>query len=125
MRMIDPADLSRQVQFIAPTSAQDSSGENTPTWTNVIATVWAEIKPLTGRQLALAQANTITSTATHQVRVRYRTELVGQVNYRIQYAGGFTTDGSTAAVRYFRINSIVDTETAHMELLITATEVVS
>lgn len=105
--------LNRRITFLAPTAVRDSYGEDDPTWAEV-CTVWASLKPLTGRQLALAQANTATSTATHEIRVRYRADLEGKVNFRVRYGE-----------RSYSINSILNMEEANRELRIAATEVVT
>ncbi len=61
---------------------QDSFGQDVPTWTDV-ATVWAAVQPLRGQNLALAQAFTLSQTATHKITIRYNSQLVGQNSYRI------------------------------------------
>lgn len=104
--------LYHRITFLSSTSTQNSVGETIPVWTTQVCTVWASIKPLSGKQLALAQANTVTSTATHEVVMRYHPAVVGQLNYRVKFGN-----------RVFRVNSILDTEELGYELRLTVTEV--
>lgn len=137
---MDGGALNKRLTIEAPTAARDEFGQDNPVWSPV-ATVWAGIKPLSGRQLALAQANTITATSTHQVTIRYRPGL--KVTHRLKYeqgpvcfptmtaaqfaaltAGQFAAMASSTEtpIRYFSIDAINDTEERHRELVLTCTE---
>ena len=97
-------------------NAQNAFGEDaSQAWTD-LATLWGSIRNLNGRELALAKASTITATATHQVRIRYRPGLL--ITMRIVYAQGGPTQP-----RYFAINAIADDEERHRELILTCTEI--
>lgn len=102
--------LRHRVTIQAQTAAQDRYGENLPTWADV-ATVWASVSQLTERQISEAQARMTTTTATHEIRMRYRPGL--SVTNRLVYAG-----------RCFAINRIDDVDGRHRELTIIATEAV-
>ena len=94
--------LRKLLTIESPVPAQDNYGQDVPGYV-FVATVWGGIKTLSGRQLALAQANTITATSTHQIRIRLST--------------------SPTPPRYFAIDAIDDPDERHRELVLTATEV--
>lgn len=65
-------ELNQRVIIKALSNTQDSFGDegtDTEVWT-AIATVWASVKPLSGRELI--QAQQLHAEVTHQVRIRYR-----------------------------------------------------
>lgn len=83
-------------------AASDAHGNPVPTWTT-IATVWADVMPLSGRELLLAQQ--VNATTTHSVRIRYLSTV--RPDQRIVHQG-----------RYFDINGIAnDRESDRMQLL--------
>lgn len=120
---MEPGALRKRFAFVSPDTAQDTTGEARKTFTTEVCRRWGSIKPLSGRQLALAQANTITSTATHEIVIRFDTALRGKLDYQIRYGSTDPADKPNPP-RYFTINAILDTEEAHRELRITVTEVV-
>ncbi len=108
-----------------------------------VAIVWAKVKTLAGTNLALQQANTVTSIATHQITIRYNPAYLGQVTWRCRIGGtmGFDTlDDDEFAVmtsndfaalvsdsgpppRYFTIKGLMNTDEWNRELSWLATEV--
>lgn len=60
-------DLIHQVQVQQPADSRDTYGDAAPTWTTV-ATVWASVESLTGRELWIAQQ--VQADVTHRVRMR-------------------------------------------------------
>jgi SPP1 family predicted phage head-tail adaptor len=126
--------------ILAPTSQQDSYNQDIQVWTS-IATVWASIKTLTGKQIALAQADTITSTATHEIHIRWRGDVTtlnkiqfGTVPFLSLTTEQFqplTTDqflllaSSGTIPRTFTINAVNDVDGMLDELVLTVTEVQS
>lgn len=71
--MIPIGSMREQVtikQFTTTTST--ATGEQTDTWAD-LATVWAKVEPLMGRERYLAQA--IDATLTYRVAMRYRSGL--------------------------------------------------
>ena len=60
--------LRHQVVIQAQDTTQDSYGDAVRSWEDV-ATVWAEVRPLSGRELWAAQQTQ--ATTTHQVVLRY------------------------------------------------------
>lgn len=67
--MIEAGQLNVPVALERATETRNTDGGVVYTWAQ-IAKLWAEIKPLTGRELLLAQQ--MNSLVTHNVRVRYR-----------------------------------------------------
>jgi len=99
-------DLRRQITLQSRSTTRDTFGEPALTWTNV-ATVWAAITPLSGRELELAQA--MNSEISHQVQIRYRSDVTSAM--RVVYQG-----------RYFNILSVMDVEMRHRELQLMCSE---
>lgn len=56
-----------------PTTIQDSNGDDTTDWSNIVGTWKAKIEPLSVREEFLAEQQR--SSATHRVSFRYRPEL--------------------------------------------------
>ena len=61
--------LGQRITLQQRTVAQDATGGQLATWTDV-ATVWAEVMPLTGRELIAAQA--VASETSHQITMRWQ-----------------------------------------------------
>lgn len=62
-------DLSHRVQFQRANTTKDNLGAPQRTWVD-LATVWADIQSLTGRDLVVAQR--ISNEISHQITVRYQ-----------------------------------------------------
>lgn len=78
------ASLDRRVTIQSRTAAQSSTtGEVTYTWTDV-ATVWAEVIDLRGREFFAARQ--VQSDITTRFRIRYRSDVT--VLNRLSYDGG-------------------------------------
>lgn len=81
--MINKPAKNRKIILQSPTGSRDAIGERVTTWTNV-ATVWAEISPLSVRDL-LAAGQT-QSEVTHRVRVRYAASIAAiDSSWRVLY----------------------------------------
>jgi SPP1 family predicted phage head-tail adaptor len=65
---MDIGKLSRRVTIQQQSTTQDAYGQPVQTWTDV-ATVWAEIKDLSGREFLAAAAGQ--SATTSKIRVRF------------------------------------------------------
>jgi SPP1 family predicted phage head-tail adaptor len=75
-------------------------------------TTYAEIKPATARDLERVTAGTVTSTASHVVRMRYHS--------------GITTETRiTFGTREFEVSGIANTEERNVELVLLCTEVIA
>lgn len=100
-----PGNLNRRVT-LQTRSATRVDGERAQTWTT-LADVWAEVLPLSGRELELAQA--INAEVSHQVTVRYRTGV--DTSIRILYQG-----------RHLAVKSVVDVDGRHVWLQMLCSE---
>lgn len=81
-QLVSPADLNRRVTIEYPTRVADGMGGQTVTWTTA-DTVWAKISTLRTDEAILGMQNT--STAIHNVVIRYRTDVLS--SWRITYGG--------------------------------------
>ena len=70
MNPIGAGTLGRRIKIQRPSTVKDSLGAPSRSWINV-ATVWADIQPLSGRESVIA--NRISAEITHQITVRYQT----------------------------------------------------
>jgi len=75
-------------------------GEETEQWVDV-ATVWAAVEPIKGREFFAAQKENAETTA--RISIRYRTGILADM--RILYGN-----------KIFEINAIIDVEERHIEL---------
>lgn len=81
--------LRKRVTFQARSTATDSFGDQVTSWADV-CTVYADIQPLSGRELFAAQA--VQSAVSHSITVRYRPEFAVPKTVaamRIVYNGRF------------------------------------
>lgn len=62
--------LQQRITVQRRSSTLDAYGQEINSWTN-IGTVWAEVKPLSGKEKIRANAMVVESQLTHQVTVRY------------------------------------------------------
>lgn len=98
--------LRKRITLQARSTSQDGLGQQVTTWADV-ATVWASIEPMGGRELMLAQA--IKSESTHKVQTRY---LAGvNAAMRIKYGE-----------RIFNIQNVNDENERHRMLIISCSE---
>lgn len=101
-------DLRHEVYLQAPSKSFDSEGAEVITWTT-IATVWAAVVPLTGREYYEAKA--LNAELTHKVTIRYRRNV--QTTWRVLYGS-----------RALGIVSVADVEERHEQLELLCKEVV-
>jgi SPP1 family predicted phage head-tail adaptor len=65
--------MRERVTIKSQTESRSPSGEMTFNWDTTVATVWASVDGLSGRDILQAQqANVI---ATHRIRIRYRADV--------------------------------------------------
>jgi SPP1 family predicted phage head-tail adaptor len=76
----DPGQLRERWVIESPGSSQDARGQPLSTDWSAIATVWADVQPLSGAEVQHALA--ITPTATHRVSLRYLDGLRPSVRLR-------------------------------------------
>ena len=105
-------DLRRRITLQQRSTTPDSLGGQSITWTD-LATVWADIQPMTGRELLAAQA--VQSEITHTIVCRYRADL-------------FADPKSTASMRamygarVFNLGPALDEDMRHRFVSIPASE---
>lgn len=100
--------LRHRITIEQATESRDSSGGVISTW-GTYATVWASVSPLIGREYIAAK--TVSASVTHKIRMRYLAGMTPKM--RIAWDS-----------RLFDIESILDVDERHAELVIMATEVV-
>ena len=72
MSTIGAGQLKHRVRIQQPSVTKDALGAPTQAWVD-LATVWADIQPLSGREARIADR--IAAEVSHQITVRYRPEL--------------------------------------------------
>jgi SPP1 family predicted phage head-tail adaptor len=105
--MTQPGDLKRRIYLQQPSLAQNGYGEEAITWVTY-ATVWAQIEPLSGRELLLAQQ--VNSEIAVRIIIRYNSHV--SPNHRISYG--------TAT---YAVNTIIDKDLTHNYLELLCTQV--
>ena len=108
--MIDPGKMNRRVTIeTAGAPVPDGGGGYTPGDPTTLET-WAHVEPLTGDEQV--QAMQTGMRRPHRFTVRYRADVEGATT--LLYGA-----------RRFDVQSVVDTDTAHEELVILADEVIA
>lgn len=93
--------LNYRITLQSRSTSQDASGGQILTWTDV-APVWANIDPLSGRELLAAQA--VQSTMSHRITIRYQKQFADPKLMAMMRAT-MVKDGVT---RYFNIHAARD-----------------
>jgi SPP1 family predicted phage head-tail adaptor len=98
-------ELRHRIAFQKRNASLDAFGGQLSTW-STIATVWADIRPMSGRELLAAQA--INIDISHTVEIRYQLQFAGPkavAAMRILYGD-----------RIFNIHSSIDPDERHKTL---------
>lgn len=74
--MIDAGLMTHRVTLQRPSASVDSLGQRVESWT-YLATVWAQVQPLRGREFFAAGA--IQSEATVKIRIWHRADVTGEM----------------------------------------------
>jgi len=77
---IRAGELRHRIQLVKPTLLQDASGGFEEDQANVVATVYAKIEALSGRELYAAQQKV--SEVSHQITIRYMPGIDATLNIR-------------------------------------------
>jgi SPP1 family predicted phage head-tail adaptor len=99
---MNPGDLRSKIIIEEATYTDNGFGGKITTWTT-LATVWAKVEHLSGRELQIAQQ--ISPNILYEITIRYRSEMSTQ--YRIYYSG-----------QYFNIRDIKDLNNMHKWLFL-------
>jgi len=79
---IEAGKLRHRIIIVKPTLAQDTAGGWAEDTENVVATVWASVEALTGRELYAAQQQV--SEVTHKITMRYWPGITANMNVWFQ-----------------------------------------
>ena len=101
--------LDKRVTLQSATRARDNHGQSIEPWSDV-ATVWASVGPLRGREFFAAQQ--VSAETTHKVTVRYRASV--NPKWRVKWG-----------TRIFRIESVMDPQERHERIELMCVEVLS
>lgn len=107
--------LDKRITLQSRSSTLDDYGQEINAWVDV-ATVWANIKPVSGREKLRAMA--VESTLTHTVAVRYNVRFMPPKTvdaWRIKYV-------TPAGERIFNITSARDMDEARRYIIFDCTE---
>jgi len=107
--------LDKRITLQVRSATLDAYGQELNSWTN-LATVWANIKPIGGREKLRAMA--VESTLTHTVAVRYDVRFMPPTKadaYRISYT-------TPAATRIFNIVAARDVDEGRRHIIFDCTE---
>jgi head-tail adaptor len=98
--MIRAGQLTRLVQIVAPTYAQDEFGEQQIDWASpsLVAETYANVEPLGGRELELARG--FATTVSHKITIDYIPNL--DATMRLLFTP------HTGPQVYYNINAITD-----------------
>jgi SPP1 family predicted phage head-tail adaptor len=98
---MNPGKLRSRIIIEEKSIADNGFGGHTETWTT-LATVWAKVEHLSGRELQMAQQ--ISPDILYEITIRYRSDVTTnyRINYRINYSG-----------RYFNIRDVKDLNNMH------------
>lgn len=66
---MNPGQLNKRITIQQESATQNSFGEPTGTWSD-IATVWASINPIVGKEYFAAE--TVKSEVSHKIKIRYK-----------------------------------------------------
>jgi SPP1 family predicted phage head-tail adaptor len=99
---MNPGALRSRIIIEEKSIANNGFGGHSETW-SALATVWAKVEHLSGRELQMAQQ--VAPEITYEMTIRYRSDI--NTNYRIYYAG-----------QYFNIRDIKDLDNMHWWLFL-------
>lgn len=102
--------LRKRIDIEQQALTSDGAGGDTESWSAFVAGIYADVEPLTGRELF--QAQQVNDELSHRVTVRYYPGVTSKM--RVKYG-----------TRVFLIESIIDPEERHRELQLMTREVVA
>lgn len=104
----NPGNLRHRITIQQISSTQDDYGQPIDEWTD-IATVWASIEPITGREFFAA--DTINSEISHRIRMRYKPGILPSMRVKFK-------------TRYFDIQSVINYNELNTDLQLMCKELV-
>lgn len=100
--------LRHRITIQSESETADGAGGYGLAWTD-LATVWASVEPLSGRELR--QADQVQDETTHQVTIRYRSDVVPIGKYRISFG-----------TRRFNVTSVINPDERNVSLTLMCEE---
>lgn len=104
--ILRPGELNRRIKLQQRSTTKTDAGTEQTTWSDV-ATVWANVQPLSGRELMAAAA--VNAEVTHLIVIRYRPGVTARMR-------------AVYGTRIFDINAVIEPEMAHVSLELMCTE---
>jgi len=102
-----PLLLRHRIVLQRPDNTINSFGEPVPGWTEV-ATVWAEVRPLSGREAEIAKS--LRGNVSHSVTLRFDPAWRPDPTWRVAWTtGGF----APSTVRYLNVKAALDMGETH------------
>lgn len=111
MTVISAGQLSHRVRIQQPTTLKDPLGAPTQVWVD-LATVWADIAPISGREARIADR--IAVEVSHQITVRYQpffADLKAVAQMRVLFKG-----------RVFALHGALNEDEANVSVILLASE---
>ena len=105
---MNPGELKHRITFQKLNNTQNDYGEPIESWQD-IATVWASINPVVGREYFAAE--TVNSEVSHKIKIRYRFGITPDM--RVNFKG-----------RIFSIKSVINYNERNTELQLMCKELV-
>lgn len=106
---MNPGKLNKQITLQQQRPSKDGEGISISVWVD-LATIWASVEPIRGREYF--QAAAVGAESTVRIRIRYREGIT--TDLRVLYGS-----------RKFNIRSAIDPEERHRELHLMCEEVVN
>jgi SPP1 family predicted phage head-tail adaptor len=101
-RRLSAGDLRSRIIIEKKAFTDNGFGGHSETW-STLATVWAKVEHLSGRELQLAQQ--VSPDILYEITIRYRPDVT--TNHRINYSG-----------QYFNIRDVKDLDNMHKWLFL-------
>jgi SPP1 family predicted phage head-tail adaptor len=101
--------LRHKIDIQIESTAQNSYGEQTQSWSNYLSSIWASIDPIAGKEYFASDK--LNADVSHKIRIRFRTGILPKM--RVKYNS-----------RYFDIISVINFEERGKELLLMCKEAV-
>ena len=106
---VEAGKLRHVISIQQQTTTQDSYGEAVNTWTDVYASIYASVDPISGKEFFSGEK--FNMEISHKIRIRYKTGILPKM--RVKFGS-----------RYFDITNIINWQERSIELQLMCKEVV-
>lgn len=103
--------LRERVTIEKPVDTQDDIGGTVRTW-ETVATCWAAVEPLSGREFFAAQQ--VQASSTTRIRIRFREDITTKMRVR--------HDAGDSVEHYYAINAVTNIQARREQLQLMCTE---